>query len=94
MALCAVGLVACGHNGESEAPQPTVETFETGSSFITEVAYERPIGDELGTLIVTMGDRSYSYAEVPPSVWAEMQQAESVGAYYNANIKDIYSPIQ
>ena len=41
------------------------------------------------TIIFQTG-RQYIYRDVPPGIYEGMQQAESLGEYFNANIKDHY----
>jgi len=40
--------------------------------------------------IVFQTGRQYIYSDVPPEIYEGIQQAESLGEYFNANIKDHY----
>jgi KTSC domain len=40
--------------------------------------------------IVFPGGKPYQFNGVPPDVWKGLQEADSAGAYYNANIRGAY----
>jgi len=40
--------------------------------------------------IVFQTGRQYIYRDVPPEIYEAMQRAESLGEYFNANVKDHY----
>lgn len=55
------------------------------SSFVRSIAYEN------GVLEVALASgRTFRYNGITPEVFAEMQQAESVGKFYNSRIKNSY----
>ena len=47
------------------------------------------IGYKGGNLVVTFRDSgaSYIYFDVPRSIWNNLKSADSMGSYYNSNIK-------
>ncbi len=57
------------------------------SSFIRLYFYDAKRAE---LTIVFQTGRQYIYSEVPPEVYQRMQQAESLGEYFNANVKDHY----
>jgi hypothetical protein len=55
------------------------------SSNIAAVEYEA------GVIFVTFKNRSrYSYEGVPEKLYEELVKAESVGKFFNTNIKNVY----
>lgn len=58
------------------------------SSCFSEIGYDA----NSGTLLVTFRDSdvSYIYDEVPQRVWNALVDADSMGTYYNKNIKGNY----
>lgn len=57
------------------------------SSFIKHIHWE-----DDSTLIVTFSTNSvWAYYEVPKTVFYELTKAESIGAYFNKNIRSNYS---
>lgn len=56
------------------------------SSAIEQVSYD----PDAHTLIATFRDsgRTYVYADVPEEVYDSLLFSESLGAYFNANIRD------
>lgn len=71
----------------------SIETERTpGSSCFSEIGYDNNTGD----LIVTFRDSgvSYVYGEVPKSVWEELKSADSMGSYYNKEIKGSYDCVR
>ena len=50
------------------------------------------IGYNNGTLVVTFRESgaSYAYYDVPPSVWDDLCSADSMGGFYNSDIKGQY----
>ena len=59
-----------------------------GSTCFSSIGYD----SGTGTLVVTFRDSgaSYAYDEVPKSVWNALQTSDSMGGYYNKNIKGQY----
>lgn len=59
-----------------------------GSTCFSSIGYD----SGTGTLVVTFRDSgaSYAYDEVPKSVWNKLKNADSMGGYYNKNIKGQY----
>ena len=68
-------------NAVSSQPIPVV------SSAIATVAYDQE-SEEL--TITFTGGNSYTYSDVPMSVYQGLMSAGSKGAYFNDNIKDNY----
>jgi len=57
------------------------------SSFITHVSYYEP----LGMFEVKMNNgRSYSFRDVPKSIYDDFMQSESKGKYFNSIIRSQY----
>jgi KTSC domain-containing protein len=59
------------------------------SSLIRSVGFD-PAGSVLEVELVE-GRRVYAYYDVPFSVYSELLDAESLGAYFNEHIRDMYS---
>lgn len=60
----------------------------TGSSFITGIGYD-PDSETL-TLQFSNG-KSFEYSGVPEGVFQAMSDADSMGGFWHANIKDQYN---
>jgi hypothetical protein len=59
------------------------------SSLIRSVGYD--LTDSILEVEFVEGDRVYAYYDVPLSVYSELMDAESPGAYFNEYIRDMYS---
>lgn len=60
--------------------------YPVNSSDISSVGYES------GTLYIKFNSGgTYSYSNVPESVYRELMNASSHGKYFHANIKNVYS---
>jgi hypothetical protein len=71
-----------------EAKEPTVfQWVQVSSTHIASVGYAK--GDQL-LRVNFMSGGEYEYVDVPFQVFKDLVQAESVGKYFNANIKDKY----
>ena len=71
----------------AEEPNDDVPMVSTpDSSCFSEIGYRD------GTLVVTFRDsgESYAYYDVPSTVWDALCAADSMGGYYNADIKGQY----
>lgn len=77
--------------GAAAAPA-AVETLETGSTWVHDVAYDSPEGAADGTLTVRLGTDPVAirYFEVPREVWRAFQAAESKGSFYGKQIRQRY----
>lgn len=72
---------------------PDVEMIDTpDSTCFSAIGWD----SGTGTLVVTFRDSgaSYAYDEVPKSVWTELKNADSMGGYYNKNIKGYYDCVK
>lgn len=90
--LCGlVGGLLIGPAGGVRAQEVVVEEVESGS-WVRDISFERVEGESAGTLRVRLGkDPEWiRYFEVPVAVWEELKAAESVGAFYGANIRQSY----
>jgi hypothetical protein len=62
-----------------------------GFSLSYLIETELPLVDLPGTLEIEFVDGSiYTYEDVPTSVYKELMDAPSLGAYFNAEIRDSY----
>lgn len=67
----------------------TIRTiFYRSSSFITNVAWDE---DSESLMIKFNSGTTWVYYNVPESVYISLIRAESVGSYFNNNIRDLYS---
>lgn len=64
-----------------------VEIAEFDSTSIPMASYD-PVRKILA--IHFKSGHSYNYFAVPRDIWTAFKQAESVGKFYHANIRDIY----
>lgn len=82
--VAAIGLAA--------GAAPVQESVETDSSWVHDVVFEYEPDATEGTLTVRLGTDPVPvrYFEVPLSVWADFQAADSKGAFYTANIRQRY----
>ena len=62
-------------------------THQFASTMISGGSYDDEM--EIMELTFTSGN-TYTYHDVPQSVWDGLVSAPSVGRYYHASIKDIY----
>jgi hypothetical protein len=94
--LALVGLTACtGGTGENEAPSndlvpdtpPTTVVFEDS----TALRHAEYYPDD-GTLLVEFRTQpdTYTYCEVPQSVFEELVSADSAGSYFHEHIAGTY----
>ena len=67
-----------------------MEWEEVESSAIKEIGYAGWPFNALGIRFVRNSDPIYVYYEVPFSVYDELVNADSIGKYYNSDIKDQY----
>lgn len=104
--LVAVLLSLCGCGGRSPAPSPSPRPVTSkGTPIVASEDYDdirmistpdstcfSSIGYKSGRLVVTFRDSgaSYAYLDVPESVWSELRDADSMGGYYNSEIKGYY----
>jgi|GEM_PF-1007827 len=83
---------ACGGGNQESAPAPagTMEAtmMDVVSTTFSKVGYN-PGNQEL-TVEFKDGGETYTYAGVPADVYEQMREAESIGAFYHANIKGKY----
>ena len=78
-----IGLDHSNYDGEDE------EYISTpGSSIFTEIKYDY-IGKVLYVRFRNSGE-GYCYYNVPYSVWDELKDADSMGSYFNSDIKGYY----
>jgi hypothetical protein len=72
-----------------EERRPAVERQTVESSLIRSVGYDL----FTSILEVELGDerRLYQYFDVPYSIYCELMEADSKGAYFNESIKDSYA---
>ncbi len=66
---------------------PTIKHYATRSSMISEVEYDEE--NKLLRLKFTKGGW-YEYKDVPKEVYLELINADSIGKYFLANIKNKY----
>jgi hypothetical protein len=72
---------------------PDVEMIDTpDSTCFSSIGWDA----STGTLVVTFRDSgaSYAYDEIPRSVWDGLRNADSMGGYYNKNIKGHYDCVK
>lgn len=63
------------------------ESIDTSrSSFIEDANYDA----DNEHLILDLNGTNYEYCDVPEDVWEEFQDADSLGSYFNAEIKGNY----
>jgi|HubBroStandDraft_1064217.scaffolds.fasta_scaffold192145_3 hypothetical protein len=65
-----------------------IETQSFNSTNISGAEYNPDTGDLSVTFART--GTTYDYINVPPTVWAAMKEASSVGQYFRENIAGIY----
>ncbi len=70
--------------GQPEVAQPTLQEVE--STTFSHVGYD-PASQEL-TMVFREGGETYVYKGISADVYQGLVSAESVGAYYHANIRD------
>lgn len=63
-------------------------TFYRSSSFITNVAWDE---DSESLMVKFVSGTTWVYFNVPEEKYVSMIRAESVGSYFNKNIRDFYS---
>ena len=63
-----------------------VRMIEVVSSVIDSFGYRNTVKE----LVVKISNRVYVYVGVPSDVFVEMVQADSIGTFYNSNIKGQY----
>lgn len=67
----------------------SVEMEFVQSSNLEQIGYDSD-NQELYIVFKKSG-LTYVYSDVPESVFEELKNAESLGGYFNQNIKDVYS---
>lgn len=91
-AVIAFGLLAraCGVlPGRSASQQAEIEWYSTDeSTAFSRVGYDET-GENLFVVFRSSG-KAYMYSEFPPSDFSEFIEAESLGSFYNQNIKGQY----
>lgn len=65
----------------------SIQMHTTRSSMISQYGYNQ--AEKQLTLVFTKGG-TYIYKDVPKSVFDDLAEAESIGKYFLANIKDKY----
>lgn len=77
---------------EEEQPQDYVDPDEVRLYNTPQSTCFSRIGHKGGCVVVEFRDSGskYAYYDVPENVWDEFSSAESLGKYYNANIKGKY----
>ena len=66
-------------------------TAEFTSTALSRGSFLIADGDDTGSLDITFASgRSFTYENVPMSVWEGLRDAPSPGSYFHANIKDAY----
>lgn len=73
------------YNGKVEVSE--YESFSKESSFIKTNYYS----EKERKLIIGIKNTSYQYCNVPKSIWVSYKNSESLGKYYNKNIKNKFS---
>lgn len=75
-------------SGDSSSGGSAQVVLTPTSTEFSQIGYD----PSTGTLAVTFRDSgtTYTYSDVPSSVWSGMKGASSVGKYYNANVKGKY----
>jgi hypothetical protein len=66
-----------------------METVKTQSSLVKEVGYD---GKDL--YITLVPNRKYKYENVPYSEYNKLLNANSMGQYFNCNIRDYYKCVR
>lgn len=66
-----------------------METSKTQSSLVKEVGYD---GKDLYVTLVP--NRKYKYENVPYSEYKNLLNADSMGQYFNSNIRDYYKSVR
>jgi hypothetical protein len=64
------------------------DSFDTSKSSFIEGAWYL---NRTEHLILDLGTSNYEYCDVPKKIWNSFKNAESLGSYYNSNIKNVYS---
>lgn len=66
-------------------------TAEFTSTALSRASFTIRDDDPDGTLDITFASgRTFTYENVPVSVWEGLRDAQSPGSYFHANIKDAY----
>ena len=63
--------------------------YTTSSSWINKAEYYSCDGSK-GYFIITMGDKEYTYDEMPRQVWTSFKNASTHGSFYSSRIKGSY----
>lgn len=89
VAVLTLGIAGCGKQ-ESAAPTapPVAESAlqQVESTTFSAVGYNEATREL--SVVFRDGGETYVYANVPPAAYKEMMEADSVGGYFHANIKD------
>jgi hypothetical protein len=64
-----------------------MELYPINSNMVEAIGYDP---DYYILQVVYTGGKTFEYADVPPEVWEELYNAESVGNYLMNNIMDNY----
>mgnify|MGYP001564059758 CR=1 FL=1 len=59
-----------------------------GSTALSGASYEE---DRQELTVTFKSGRGYTYHQVPPDVWEQLQSADSPGTFWRESIKDAYS---
>jgi hypothetical protein len=69
------------------APSADIEMLSVCSSMAARVGYD----DDRGILQIEFNSGAvYQYSEVDPHTWADLQSTDSIGSFYNEEIKGYY----
>jgi hypothetical protein len=73
------------------APTPEVEMLPVSSSMAAQIGYD---ADREILQIEFNSGAVYQYAEVDPHTWEDLQSSDSIGSFYNEEIKGYYPSIK
>jgi lysyl-tRNA synthetase class 2 len=66
--------------------------MKSNASFSSELLVHGTYDDERRVLDLTFRNgRTYTYNDVPASVWQELQEADSPGQYFNSAIRNVFN---
>ncbi len=69
------------------SPPPEIEMLPVHSSMAAQVGYD---ADREILQIEFNGGAVYQYAEIDPHTWEDLQASDSIGSFYNEQIKGYY----
>lgn len=76
------------YNDEYYSPSDVIVHYDVDSSAISDMAY--CYNDEMMLIVFRKSGDVYIYYDVPNNVWEEFCKADSLGNYFNKNIKNKY----